>query len=99
MSLRLFKHLQKPRDLTAGLIIILHLGLHFFPAVNDGRVVASAQRAANLQQRSACLLPHHIHRNLARPGNFAVALPASQPLSINIVIATDSFDDLFSGQH
>src|SRR6266496_2440458 len=67
--------------------------------MDNGSVVAAAERVADLEKRGIRLFAHDIHGNLARPGNLAVALLAFEAFQVDIVVLAYAFQNLRDGQY
>src|SRR3954452_17167729 len=81
------------------MIIVGHFVVDFFTAMKNGGVVTSTKGIANLEERGTCLLTHDVHGNLARPGNFAVALFAFEAFKVDVIVLANTFQNPRDGQY
>ena len=59
------QHLPQRSDVAPEVVVLRHLALDLFAAVQHGQVVAPTQRLADPEQRSFGLLAHQVHRYLS----------------------------------
>src|SRR5260370_21112739 len=62
--------------------------------MHDRGMVQPAQFGPNLLQRGTGFLAHQIHGDLARPDNLTITLITTHALDINVVIATNTLQNL-----
>src|SRR5437868_5270127 len=83
--------LARVLDLLAELAIARHLALHLVHAVNHGRVIAPAERLADLDELHLQELPREIHGDLAGHGERLDPRLGAEPLRRDTPPTRDHF--------
>src|SRR5437762_1391177 len=87
------EHLADGSDVTPEIVVLGHLALDLFAAVEHRRMVAATKRLADAQERRLGLLAHQVHRDLPREDDLLVPRFPAQLLGRHAVVARHDLDD------
>src|SRR5258706_3248333 len=87
------QHLPEGTDVPAEVVVLRHLALDLFAAVEDRRVVAAPQGLADAHKGRLRLLAHEVHRDLTRQDHLLVGGLAPQLVRRTAVIAATALHD------